>query len=325
MTPGLPADVAGLVKPAADRANLLGFRVGWGLVRRMPEAAAYRLFDVLADMLVRRNGKGVRRLRANYARVRPELDPRALQRLVQAGMRSYMRYYCEAFRLPDVPLDRLDAVVVTHGDQPVRRLLDSGQAVVVFLAHFGNWDLAGAWSTTYLAPVTTVAERLEPEELFAEFLRFRESLGMTILPLTGGPDPFPGLRAAAENGALVALVADRDLTSNGVEVDFFGRRARMAKGPAVLSVLTGATLFAAAIHYEPAERGQTSVGGQRVVVRFSEPIDRPQGMPSTDAVAAMVQQCATFLEGHIGEHTEDWHMLQRVFVEDLDPARTGRG
>ena len=54
------------------------------------------------------------------------------------------------------------------------------------LAHQGNWDHAGAWSTLALARVTTVAERLRPEELYLRFLAFRESLGMEILPLGGG-------------------------------------------------------------------------------------------------------------------------------------------
>lgn len=310
-----------ITAPATDRVTLVGFQLGWQIVRHLPEPAAYRLFETLADVLVRRDGKGVRRLRSNYARVRPELDRQGLQELVRDGMRSYMRYYCEAFRLPDFSRARLASLVTIHDEAPARQALADGRSVVVFLGHFGNWDLAGAWSTLYLAPVTTVAERLEPEQLFQEFVGFRESLGMTILPLTGGPDPFAALRRAAEGGALVALLADRDLTRGGVEVDFFGRRARMAKGPAVLSMLTGAPLFAAAIHYEPAPDG-AGVGGRRLVVRFSPQVERPAGMPSADAAVAMVQQCAGFLEGHIREHTEDWHMLQRVFVEDLDPART---
>ena len=46
----------------------------------------------------------------------------------------------------------------------------------------GNWDLAGAWASVHWTAVTTVAERPKPEEVFREFLEFREGLGMTILP-----------------------------------------------------------------------------------------------------------------------------------------------
>ena len=32
----------------------------------------------------------------------------------------------------------------------------------------------------------------------------------------------------------------------------------------------------------------------------------------------MTQACADVLGGTIREHTQDWHMMQRVFVDDLD-------
>ena len=134
-------------------------------------------------------------------------------------MRRYLRYYCEAFRLPTLTADDLLERVRVEGDGPVREVIDGGGSVVAFLGHLGNWDLAGAWGTTHLGPVTTVAERLKPEEVFEEFLAFRESLGMTILPLTGGVNPFPALREAARRPGIIPLLADRDLTARGVEVD----------------------------------------------------------------------------------------------------------
>lgn len=315
--------LAHVLGPAKDQLQVAGFQIGWYAVRHLPERTAYLAFEGLADVLVHRGGKGVRRLRSNYARVRPELSDAELDALVKAGMRSYMRYFCEAFRLNDLTQAQLADIVRTSGDGPVRAYLAQGRSVVVFVAHMGNWDLAGAWSTQHLAPVTTVAERLEPEEVFAGFLEFRQRLGMTILPLTGGPDPFTGLRAAVERGDFIALVADRDLTSTGVEVDFCGLRARMAKGPAVLSVVTGAPLFAAAIYYVPAEPGH-GIGGKHVMVHFSEEITRPPGVSGSEAIESMVADCAAHLDAAIREHTEDWHMLQRVFAEDLDPVRTAR-
>ncbi len=74
-----------------------------------------------------------------------------------------MRYYCEAFRLPSIGRERLDAAVRVTGLEGPRAVADTGQAVVVFVGHLGNFDLAAAWAATHLAPVTTVAERLEPK------------------------------------------------------------------------------------------------------------------------------------------------------------------
>ena len=296
-----------------ERASLAAYRIGWYLVRRMPGRLAYRLFDLIADVASRRDGAGVRRLRSNYARVRPELGPAALDALVREGMRSYLRYWCDSFRLPDRSVDELIHGVRVVGVDAVRDHLKSGRSVVVFLGHLGNWDVAGAWSTTELAPVTTVAERLKPEELFDEFVAFREGLGMRIIPLTGGSDVFRELTQACRSGALIALLADRDLTNGGIEVDFCGERARMAVGPAALALNAGAALFPGMVHYERQPAGH----GWRTVVTFHDPVVPPVQGTSREKIRAMTQACADVLSQAVREHTHDWHMMQRVFTKDL--------
>lgn len=315
-----------MAKRLTDRATATGFKLGWRVLRGLPEPLAYGLFDRIAEVSVRRGGKRLDRLRSNYRRARPELDDAALEALVRAGMRSYMRYYCEAFRLPSLTRDQIEGAVVCHGDDAIRRFTEKGETVVVFVGHLGNFDLAAAWAAGQLGPVTTVAERLEPEEVFEEFVAFRNAIGMDIIPLTGGGDPFAALvETARAGGRVIALASDRDLTSNGVEVDLVGHRARMAKGPAVLSLLTGAPLFCASIHYEPAPRG-TGLGGYRTVIQFSHRLEPRVTGPTAAKAQDLVQQCADHLSATIREHTSSWHMLQRVFVDDLEasPPRGAR-
>jgi KDO2-lipid IV(A) lauroyltransferase len=283
----------------------------------MPGRVAYGSFDRIADVAWRRGGKGVERMRSNYATVRPELTPSELDALVRAGMRSYLRYWCDAFRLPDRTIEELIEGVRAVGDDAVRDHLKSGSSAVVFLGHMGNWDFGGAWSTTQLAPVTTVAERLKPEELFDEFLAFRERLGMRIIPLTGGVNVFRELTSACRAGALVALLADRDLTNGGIEVDFCGHRAKMAVGPAALAVNTGAALYPCTIHYERLPQGH----GWRTVVTFHDAVPVPAEGTSREKVQAMTQACADVLTQAVREHTDDWHMMQRVFTKDLVGTR----
>jgi KDO2-lipid IV(A) lauroyltransferase len=292
---------------------MVGYRTGWHIVRRLPERAAFRVFDLMADVMWRRDGKGVRRMRSNYSTVRPELSPAEVEALVHAGVRSYLRYWCESFRLHDRSIEDLVLGVRVVGDEPVRALLESGRSAVVFLGHMGNWDLGGAWSTTQLAPVTTVAERLKPEELFDEFVAFRERLGMRIIPLTGGSDVFRELISACRSGALVALLADRDLTHGGIEVDLCGQRARMAVGPAALAVNTGAALYPCIIHYEPQPDGR----GWRSVLTFHDAVAQPADGTSRERIQVMTQACADVLAEAIRLHTQDWHMMQLVFTRDL--------
>lgn len=304
----------------SHRIRVLAYLAAWRLVRMLPERLAYALFTLVADVAWWRRGGSVARLEANLARARPDVDDAGLRALSHEGLRSYARYWCDAFRLPTWSRQRLLATVRAEGDEPVRAELAAGRGVVMALAHQGNWDHAGAWSTLALAPVTTVAERLEPEELFSAFLRFRERLGMTILPLAGGPPVFPALVRALRDGAFVPLLADRDLTSTGVEVTLLGEPARMAAGPAMLALASKVALFPVTIRYERLPPGAPARWGQ--VVHFHPRVEVPEGGTTAEKAAAMTQACADALSAGIVKYPQDWHMLHRVFTADLDSRRT---
>jgi KDO2-lipid IV(A) lauroyltransferase len=297
-----------------DRLTLLGYSAGWGTVRRLPERAAYASFDSLAEGVWRGRGAAVRRLEANLRRVRPHDDDTALRELSRAGMRSYLRYWCDAFRLPDWDRGRIVSRFTGVHEERLWANLAAGRGVVAPLPHLANWDHAGAWAAQVGAPVTTVAERLRPERLYERFVAYRESLGMEILPLTGGNDVFRALADRLRAGRLVPLLADRDLRASGVQVNFFGGPTRMPPGPALLALQTGAALVPVTLHY---------VGrppGHGIELVFHPEVAVPAAGSTRERVTAMTQSVAdTFAEG-IAAHPEDWHMLQRLWLADLAPS-----
>ncbi|MHB1614552.1 MAG: phosphatidylinositol mannoside acyltransferase, partial [Actinomycetes bacterium] len=242
------------------------------------------------------------------ARVVPEADPDELRRLSRAGMRSYLRYWREVFRLPELDPEQIHRVFVMHDDGPLRQALAHGGAVAA-LGHMGNWDHAGAWGRLELGPLTTVAERLRPESLFDRFVAFRQSLGLEILPLTGGDqEVFGTLVRRVREGHLVPLLADRDLTEHGVPVTFFGERTSMPAGPAALALAAGAPLFPVSIWYER----------DRTIGRVHPAVDVPASGSRRERIATITQQVADVLAGAISEHPMDWHMLARLWWADLD-------
>jgi phosphatidylinositol dimannoside acyltransferase len=297
-----------------ERLALLAYSVGWRLVRILPARMAYMIFSLLAEVGWLRQGRGVRQLEANLARVLPDASAMRLKSLSRKGMHSYLRYYCDAFRLPDWSPEYILATCRAEGDEPVRRALAEGRGVVMALSHSGNWDHAGAWSNLALARVTTVAERLRPEELFQRFLHFRQRLGMEILPLTGAGDVFGTLVRRLRTGGFVPLLADRDLTATGFQVSMFGEPARMATGPASLALVTGAALYPVTIRYERLPAGSPARWG--TVVLFHPEVVPPAEGDRATKIASLTQACADALAAGIAAHPEDWHMLQRVFVAD---------
>jgi KDO2-lipid IV(A) lauroyltransferase len=231
-------------------------------------------------------------------------------------MRSYARYYLETFRLQVIPAERILSGM--HVNTPNVDLtlehMKNGRGVIYALPHMGDFEQAGRWVNLYGAgSFTTVAERLKPESVFELFLKFRTSLGMEVVPTTGGPHPFGVMAQRLRAGKLVCLVADRDLSDTGVEVDFFGEKALFPAGPAMLAVQTGAALMPVSCWF---------VGEDEWAAHVHDEIPVPPDGTRKEKAAAMTQALASVFEQAIGEHPEDWHMLQKVFVSDL--ARVAR-
>lgn len=287
-----------------------GCIVGWRLIRFLPQRLAAWIFRRAADV-ISDNGAGMDQLRRNLARV---VGPENVTReLVRDSVRSYARYWLEAFRLPIIHNDQqlharlragLDEADLAYLDASLR----SGRGVIIALPHSGNWDMAGCFLVGYQGQFTTVAERLKPEVLFEAFVDFRTKLGFDVIALTGGEEPpFEHLKHVLQRGGVVCLLGERDLNRTGVEVDFFGQKANMAPGPAVLALETGACLHVAHSWFEPGGWG-LNVSPEIVVTDVVETTQR-----LADAYAA-----------NIAAHPQDWHMLQPQWNEDVEARSEAR-
>ncbi|MER6949890.1 phosphatidylinositol mannoside acyltransferase [Nonomuraea sp. NPDC000554] len=297
-------------KPSVtDRVVAAGFAAGWALVPLLPERPVAAVFRFAADRLWRGRGRSVRRLESNLARVTGlDRDSRDLRELSRAGMRSYFRYFHEIFRLPSMPTEEVVRRTHVTGAEHVHDTVAAGRGVVLALPHMGNWDQAGAWLVGVGHPFTTVAERLKPESLFRRYVAFREGLGMEVLPLTGGDGHnFATLAMRVRRGGVVCLPAERDLTKSGIEVEFFGATTKVPAGPPLLAVQTGAALLPAIVYFEGDDWG----------IKIHEEIPVPEEGTRQEKVAAVAQSLTDVFEKGISEHPEDWHMLQRLWLEDL--------
>ncbi|MDQ1072101.1 phosphatidylinositol mannoside acyltransferase [Streptomyces canus] len=286
------------------------YGLGWGVVKKLPEPVAVRLGRSIADLAWKRRGKGVLRLESNYARVVPDASPERLAELSRAGMRSYLRYWMESFRLPAWSKERIKGGFAPKDLHYLTEGLAAGKGVILALPHMANWDLAGAWVTTELeTPFTTVAERLKPETLYDRFVAYRQGLGMEVLPHSGGT-AFGTLARRLRDGGLVCLVAERDLSSSGVEVRFFGEATRIPAGPALLAQQTGALLLPVTLWYDdsPVMQG-----------RVHPPVEVPETGTRAEKTSVMAQALADAFATGIADHPEDWHMLQRLWLKDLEP------
>ena len=292
-----------------DNIAAYAYFAGWRIVRWLPEQTAYRLAYVAADFLTKRNGKNVSRLRSNLRRTKPDITSLDLDLLVFDAMRSYMRYWCDTFRFPDWSPERVRETVTVTNEHLLIDAIAAKTGVIVSLPHAGNWDHAGAYFCAKGIRLVTVAERLKPEKLFLKFLEYRQAMGMEVLPLDGRV--LGALAQRLRQGALVALVADRDLSRTGIDVEFFGGPSRMPAGPALLALKTNAPLITAFVSY--------TESGIHIDFKL---IILPSGGSEAEKVSEIVQMTAKHFEEGISEHPEDWHMLQRIWTDGDFVERT---
>ncbi len=262
------------------------------------------MLEGVADRVWRQRGSGVRQLEDNLRRAAPDLSEAASRVVCQEAVRSYFRYWHEVFRLPAWSTARTVDSVVTTGEEGLRAGFARGRGAIIALPHMANWDHAGAWACLTGMPVSTVAERLRPESLFDRFVSYREQLGMEVIALSGSGTTMVTLKASLDAGRLVCLLADRDLTGTGVDVELLGESARMPGGPAALARMTGAPLVALTLSYR----------GPLMQLDFSDPLEHRRGRAG---LVEMTQDIATWFTAGIRRTPVDWHMLQPVFSSDL--------
>ncbi len=296
-----------------NRASL--YLAAWRAVPRLPMGFVLGVTRAAADIAWALHGRPVRMLGSNISRV---LGRRVTGRELRHAVESHFRTYAEQFAMAGISPADLDASVSFNHFDRLRELTADGPAILA-LTHSGNWDLAGAWVTHQGLPILTVAERLDPPALFDAFVSFREGLGMEIIGAGKGESVFPRLVASARGRSiLVPLLADRDVTGSGIEVDLAGHRALVAAGPAALAERLGCPLVAAVIHYERTGRRW------RTVVDTTEPVRPPGRTESRTGVETHTQAWVDAVAPLLRAHATDWHMMQPVLVSDLDPERLAR-
>ena len=290
--------------------SYLAYSIAWALISRLPESMAYSLFNTMADWIYHRDGKSIERLRSNYRRIHPDVSVKVTEELVRSGIRSYMRYWCDTFRIHTWDHERIVSTVIVENEDYLRDPIEQGRGVIVSLPHAGNWDHAGAYFCETGVPLVTVAEHLKPEKLFQKFLAHRTRMGFEVLDANARSMATLSLRL--RNNRLIALVADRDRSRNGAPVTFFDAPARMPVGPALLAIQTGAPLITAFVKYE----------GEGIRIIFGPEITVPRHGTNQEKVASMIQSTADRFAEQIALNTADWHMLQRIWVDgDFEERR----
>jgi KDO2-lipid IV(A) lauroyltransferase len=295
-----------------QRVTYLGYRAGAVIAQALPTAVSEPIANGVGRALMHampgRRAMATRHLRRASGGT---LEGRALDAAVGAMFDSYARYWLEMFRLPHDSPTTIESHFEIVGEEHLWAGFAAGKGVIVALPHLGGWEYAGAWfARVEHGSILVVVEPVEPPELFEWFVKVRAAMGMEVVAL--GPEAARTTLKALRDNRAVALVSDRDLRGDGIEVEFFGERTTMPAGPATLALRTGAVILPVAVYFRPG-------GGHHAVVR--PPLDTSRQGSLREDVARITQSLAQEFEALISAEPRQWHLMQPNWPSDRVAAQ----
>lgn len=294
----------------------------------MKQAIGYYVYRFLAGVLgllpepvMRRLGYAIGWLTSFLARRRFAMAVRHQTRVAgtpvgsrRAARRVFMwygRYWAEVFWMRPRRRRRVLATTELAGIEILLDAVASGKGVVVALPHMGNWEAAGLRAAAEDARVLAVAEELGNERIVQWFIAMRRMMDIDIVIARKGSRVTRELLQRLEQGGVVALVCDRDLSRRGIPVTFFGEETTFPPGPLALADRTGAALLPVGTYFV---RG----AGHRFVVH--PPLEIPSAADADERVRLGTQRLATKFEEVIRVAPEQWHLILPNWPSDRGTA-----
>jgi phosphatidylinositol dimannoside acyltransferase len=301
------------------------------LACRLPERPLLALADLAGDLWYRLAAERRLRARRNLNRVVRWLDandmgspaaraaakdPRVLNGLVRDAFRHAARYYVQLARSPIVDDAYLARWLVIENHDEVRRILAGPGGKLFVGMHIGWFELLGLIGIAVTGkPAIVPSEMLADPELQAWVTHTRERLGIRLVDLASAKRV---LRDSLEQGDVVGLLGDRDITGGGIETRFFGSPAPLAAGPALLAMETGVTPQVFGIW-----RDADGVYQARM-----DTVPVPTEGSRRERVTAYLDAEARAFERHIAAAPEQWLAVFHPIWPDLEgavrPARPPR-
>ncbi len=276
------------------------------------------LFGLLPAPVVRMTGRAMGTGLSHVARKRMSLLRRHMRRVMGPGpsedeitaagremFASYGRYWAEVFWFRPRRKGQVIRRARVSGLDDVFEAKRQGRGIIFAVPHMGNWEVAGVLGESLELKVLSIAEDLPNRRITDWFVKTRAAYGIEIIVAGRGSTTTPLVRALRD-AQVVALVADRDVTGRGVEVEFFGERTTMPAGPVLLALMTGAAIFPIGSYFD----------GSGYLFPCQPELTIPEDADRSKRVRLGTQALAGAYESLIREKPTDWHLFSPNWPSD---------
>jgi lauroyl/myristoyl acyltransferase len=245
------------------------------------------------------NGQGSESYRAAAT------DPKALEALVRLAFVNHARYYVELARAPKFTASWVVERLFVETPDEVEAWLTPGKALILVGLHFGAIEVPGIFAVHRLGRIVSPMESVANARVQRYIFSTRATVGVRIVPLQ---EAGVELLAALRRNEAVGLVADRNLSGGGIEVELFGAATKIPVGPVLLAAETGAPVYMSAVR-------RVGRGRYRGSLRALQP---PAGGNRRERSRAMAREEASLFEQFIVEAPEQWLALFHPIWPDLE-------
>ncbi|RJP85267.1 MAG: hypothetical protein C4518_16730 [Desulfobacteraceae bacterium] len=264
-------------------------------IRKMPRLTAIAwvrgLATVLFVLLRKLRNITIRNLTMAYGH---EKSAKEIRRLGRAVFQHFFTAAADAARIQLYLEEGMDGYVRADNMHHLEQAMREGNGMILLTAHFGNWEMLGAWLTWKGFPLRVVGKPLTNPRLDDLITETRNQAG--YINIARGTETREIIKTLKQ-GCPLGILMDQDTRVKGVFVDFFGKKANTPVGPVLLARRFKIPIIPAFMHLEP---------DMTYHVECLPPIIPSEtGDPEHD-ILADVQRCTAVYEAIIREYPEQW-------------------
>jgi lauroyl/myristoyl acyltransferase len=270
-------------------------------VGALPRRVSYAIGKGVMWLAWRLMGETRRAVADNIRAIFPDDSQRALERRAHAMLDAYARDVIDFIRALGASAAEQQALFDYQAEdaQLFSDLLARGNGLILVAGHYGNWEVGSVFLRRIVSLPLTIMVKAEPDAEVNRLRReIRERLGVETIEVRQSLDTALQIRRRLAANQVVAMLMDRHLGRDQVEVQFLGRPAWFLKTPPLMGFMTGAPLVPCFI-----ER----TGPGRFRVRSGVPILVARDRPREEAIAIAAQDFADQLSARVRAHPEFWY------------------
>lgn len=278
------------------------YRIGCSIVMLLPQRTAYRLASLLADIYytfaVRDRVIVINNLRIVLNGSKSEGQ---LPRMAREVFRNFAKYLVDFFSFSKMDQDYLKSFVKVEGISNIDKALSRGKGVIMLSAHMGNWELGGPVLSSIGYPISAVVLTHQNKRINDFFTRQR--LAGRMNPIEIGISLKSCYRILKSN-SLLALLGDRDFTKNGIRLEFFGNKALIPRGAAVLSHRLGAAIVPSFMVRQDDDT---------FILTMEEPIFPNPEEDEEAAVINLTKKYLSVIESYVRRYPTQWFIFKNIW------------